>query len=479
MKQNMPVTPFSTWMTGGASLLRERIRGICTPGRRPTGRIALLAMLAVCLASVNLVACQSRLAPLDRYRSQVKSASSIRVDMPVYSDLAFPEPISEEDLLDRARSMLEQAEPAGDLSGEDFSQAALLSMRLALGESGTWRLSQGENVCWLAEGGENLLDPFEPIGVLPEEAMETMKQLAATQLSRRQGETVSENVAPSSEDPGEEDPAFRQLLLEYYRDILENRDVVWNDRQLLSVPEGTMALGPAEYLGSMNLNDGETECLYRLKMCEVQADGSTVAWEDNLVALARDPEGGFLRADGNKLPDLVEEPLEDTIRRTVWGISSLDMALFQDGSPEVLGCGKGVTGFEEQTVPLEESGPVYAEGDAWVRQTRPGLEITGYYAAATGKLVPYIMDVTGTEFATWRGIRVGDSRETVKQVYPEAQGLDGPTGRPDFWGIPAGDLEDADTLRVNVSGTEMAPENLLFLFEGDTLSRMIVHFTMD
>lgn len=117
--------------------------------------------------------------------------------------------------------------------------------------------------------------------------------------------------------------------------------------------------------------------------------------------------------------------------------------------------------------------PNYGEGSYWATLFWEGLSAVCHYYGPEDTYWPCIIDVTRTDLCTPRGIRVGDSRAAVQNAYPELEDITGPNGTVVLWGL---DLEGADALMYDVADRL---EALLFFFEGDTLSRMVLHYTMD
>ena len=158
-----------------------------------------------------------------------------------------------------------------------------------------------------------------------------------------------------------------------------------------------------------------------------------------------------------------------------------ELALYRNGAIDPPGIGdpflvdyfSSVIFNEEPEIQIHSGWePVYQEGDSWSTLTWDGLSAICYFSSKEGSYAPYVIDTTRDDLLTYRGIRVGDTRRAVLEAYPELEEASDFT----FWGV---ETEGQDMLWYNLDGSEPAPEALLFFFQGDKVSRIVLHFTMD
>lgn len=130
-------------------------------------------------------------------------------------------------------------------------------------------------------------------------------------------------------------------------------------------------------------------------------------------------------------------------------ISALDFAYYQEPEIEIL------EGWE----------PVYQDGDYWARYQLDGMTILCYHSG--GSAYPYTIESTHPDLFTYRGIRPGDSRDMVRQLYPELYDTD-------YWGMYPG--EDYLWYCDSEEGWGSA---ILFFFENGKVSRIVLNNLFD
>ena len=106
--------------------------------------------------------------------------------------------------------------------------------------------------------------------------------------------------------------------------------------------------------------------------------------------------------------------------------------------------------------------PIHYEGDYWAVHRWNGVEAICYHRAVDDGYSVNTFDTTRTDLRTYRGICVGDSRETVKAAYPELKS-------GDYWGKYPG--EDYQWYCASV--IDLGPA-LIFFFENDIVSRIVL-----
>lgn len=117
-----------------------------------------------------------------------------------------------------------------------------------------------------------------------------------------------------------------------------------------------------------------------------------------------------------------DEPLKDFILRLAWGLMDAEVSLALDGSPRLMGPGGEMSYIFPGEVPavtvLEGWEPIYYEGDAWRSYEYKDLTALCYHSAAEDKTTINRIEASRADVSTYRGVRVGDSREAVLAAYP-------------------------------------------------------------
>ena len=153
-------------------------------------------------------------------------------------------------------------------------------------------------------------------------------------------------------------------------------------------------------------------------------------------------------------------------------LHDLDAALWRDGGNGPVGLGDWQNVFDPQqdgepTVErLEGWEPVYNPGDYWDRWSLEGFSALRYHNQGEGTVNVYSLETTRTDLVTYRGIRVGDSREAVQSAYPELR-------REDYWSLYSPAEEDFLWCCADPSPSDLGPA-ILFFFEDDRVSRIVL-----
>ena len=162
------------------------------------------------------------------------------------------------------------------------------------------------------------------------------------------------------------------------------------------------------------------------------------------------------------------QTVEEVILEKVYGLSDLEVSLWREGYPWPVGPGSEIHIYREaydgpETVEVQEGwDPIYYEGDYWAIHRWNGVEALCYHRAADGGYGVNTFDTTRTDLRTYRGIRVGDNRESVKAAYPELKS-------GDYWGKYPGE----DYLWYCASDMDWGPA-LIFFFENDIVCRIVL-----
>lgn len=115
--------------------------------------------------------------------------------------------------------------------------------------------------------------------------------------------------------------------------------------------------------------------------------------------------------------------LSDVIFETAWGLMDIEVSLSIDGYPQRIGPGSSANFHfadgEAAMAVLADREPIYAEEDEWRSYTVQDFEALCYYGAAEDRETINRIVTSRSDVETYRGIRVGDSREKVLKAYPE------------------------------------------------------------
>lgn len=279
-------------------------------------------------------------------------------------------------------------------------------------------------------------------------------------------------------------PELYTLLNDYYRDHYPNDIWYWGVDTPDQPKEGDIQLGPVAYLGS-GYAGTQLASVYTVGIRHYREE---YGWQDGYASTFVLVRGGDGTLAGAIHADIPTEGLaaEDIVFRVLHDVFEPELALYRDGYPYPLGLLSRnfvnyttdyILNTEPQIEIHRDWEPTYGENEYWAMLSWDGLSAVCYYSGTRDTYSPHMIDVTRADLYTPRGIHVGDSRAAVRDAYPELEDITGPNGTVVLWGT--GDLEGADALMYNVTGVDYGPEVLLFFFEGDTLSRMVLHYTFD
>ena len=164
--------------------------------------------------------------------------------------------------------------------------------------------------------------------------------------------------------------------------------------------------------------------------------------------------------------DSAIQGVKDTIRQAIWGLDEFEVSLYREGYPIPLGLGNWVELFPEAEPEVEVQEGYYFDdpGDRFVHWSVDGLTAQRYYSAAGDRYHLFALDTTRSDLYTPRGIRVGSTREQVREAYPTAKVTDG-------WWKYAGE----DILLYDPDPTGEGRVWLLFLFDGDVVKQITLY----
>ena len=236
-------------------------------------------------------------------------------------------------------------------------------------------------------------------------------------------------------------------------------------------------LGPVEYLGSgyVGTRLGSAYTVERRSYREESG-----GWTEPVIdafAIERQEDGAFgsvvrvvSYTEGLTAEDIVFRAFHDLFRP--------ELVLYQEDNPYPLGAwsthfvdyaANYVLNSEPRIEVREDQEPFYGENDYWATLSWDGLSAVCYFDSTRGVYLPSIIDVTRADLYTSQGVRVGDSRAAVREAYPELEDVTAPDSVFALWGL---DLEGADALMYKCNFNDV----LLFFFEGDTVSRMVLFY---
>lgn len=207
--------------------------------------------------------------------------------------------------------------------------------------------------------------------------------------------------------------------------------------------------------------------------------GDGAAWSDWLAApvtggadlFRRNPDYHPMTEEGHLLPQWLYQGrlILDPQAQSDAPVVSDEFSLGENFSRIRLGDPTSLTEFayyqEAETEILEGWEPVYQEGDYWAYHRWEGLTILCYHSGGT--VYPYTIESTRPDLFSYRGVKIGDSRDTVRQLYPELYDTD-------YWGMYPG--EDYLWYCGNPDGWGNA---ILFFFDHDQVSRIVLNNMFD
>lgn len=285
---------------------------------------------------------------------------------------------------------------------------------------------------------------------------------------------------PSTLPSGIDTIEFYTALNGYYQAYYPGGGWYWGIDMPDQPQQWDVLLGPVEYLGS-GYAGTRLGSAYTVERRSYREESG--GWTEPVIdafAIERREDGAF----GSVVPAIrYTEGLtgEDVVFRAFHNLFCPELTLYQEDNPYPLGvwsthfadyAADYVLNTPPQIEIHRDWEPVYGENDYWATLSWDGLSAVCYCDGTEGAYLPAMIDVTRADLYTPQGVRVGDSRAAVREAYPELEEITGPNGTVVLWGL---DLEGADALMYDCSFSEA----LLFFFEGDALSRMVLHYTFD
>ena len=188
----------STTMTGGKKTVQRRITQLV---KQPeTKKTALfLAAAALALAAVFVFAGQSdQQAAWRRFQNAAASAAAICYGPPTFSSQFWPADITDADLLEEARSLLLDAQPASRSPDADWNQAVLHASSLILmpelNEAYDYFLVPFQGDTYILTPAQWDAEAYTPVAVLEDQnVISALEDLTRTQYERNQEQTELES----------------------------------------------------------------------------------------------------------------------------------------------------------------------------------------------------------------------------------------------------------------------------------------------
>ena len=188
----------STTMTEGKKTVQRRITQLV---KQPeTKKTALfLAAAALALAAVFVFAGQSdQQAAWRRFQNAAASAAAICYGPPTFSSQFWPADITDADLLEEARSLLLDAQPASRSPDADWNQAVLHASSLILmpelNEAYDYFLVPFQGDTYILTPAQWDAEAYTPVAVLEDQnVISALEDLTRTQYERNQEQTESES----------------------------------------------------------------------------------------------------------------------------------------------------------------------------------------------------------------------------------------------------------------------------------------------
>ena len=213
---------------------------------------------------------------------------------------------------------------------------------------------------------------------------------------------------------------------------------------------------------------------YRLYETSVQAYELAYTWSGNAEPISGRYAFFEVSQDGApvrllEVRELGENSLEEAALSVGWRVNDVEYTISRDGYPGYYGlggyglglAGDNIANYKDEVWP--EGEPIYSEGSYYGVVSMDGLTYTYYFdadeAGEDDLQARHIitLSTTRTDMETYRGARVGMSREGVLERYPQLR-------EPPLWSY------EGDYLWL---GSELGFGNLLLLyFEDDMVARI-------
>lgn len=145
-------------------------------------------------------------------------------------------------------------------------------------------------------------------------------------------------------------------------------------------------------------------------------------YEPNYIVLSR---SGYDNSWGDVIGQTYNidssKDIEEIILEVAYKLHDIEASLSLDGYPQLVGPFSAPNFFnvEPKFKILEGWEPIYRDGDYWVQYYYNNLTATCYYNSEEERSIVNRIKTTRVDVSTYRGIRIGSTRDEVLKVYPE------------------------------------------------------------
>ena len=366
-------------------------------------------------------------------------------------------------LADQYDPQLKQENPAADLCiqnqqvegfrmGADGKVLFYLTARIDdRDDSVQDAVSGGDHLYIWSSGVFTRYDEEQPL--VPEEECAAFDPPLYWQRQKESGGTLTEEE--------------RALIRDYYAASYDPVYLPGEDGSWTSDQYG-LRLTDIQYMGSTPLYETEGVVFWVVK--QTAPDGQPDSEHPYYIVLQRNAAGSYYGVLG-ECPAYALHPgraaltPEQAALQVCYKLDDLEVSLWRDVYPGGVGPGASLTFSCLDTGHIETTQrpdlePIYQPGDYWCQADgqRPTGSFTAqcYHSAADNRDVIRSLRTDMTDLSTYRGVRVGDSREQVQDLYPEAHS-------GDFWGL----YPDEDYLWYSAwDGDPAYGPAILFFFDG-------------
>ena len=232
------------------------------------------------------------------------------------------------------------------------------------------------------------------------------------------------------------------LLVDFFETVYHANRAYFLGEEPGEPQEGDTRIDSVRFLGSEVTFETTGEAylvrssIYNTRMESTVSQPITDWWpveQDRYLVLGRAMDGELEEVRGDRLD--MREGVKRMIQEESYGVDDWEVTLWHDANPypQPLAVGRWdeialSLVREEPTIEhLEGWEPIYWEGDFWEQYTIDDLSVLRYYNSRESTYVANTVELARDDFHTQRGIRIGDTRETVEAAYPELKS-------GDYWG---------------------------------------------
>jgi len=444
-----PITPFSTHLSGSTKETELRLRSIFQwrKGRPPLAALILVVVLA--LGCGSLVSCQGQ----DDVLHLGLDARILEIDPE--NSVLYVEGLGDDAGIFGSRCAL-------DCAGAD-----LLHVNYETDELTTLDFSQ-------FQVGDTVI-----VGLYDSQRADAENGTA--QVESVQLGTQRPLQIPTAEQP--QPPSVpedaKALILDYLQETWPLHPIYYLREEPGQPQEGDMRIDGVYYVEDAVTYEtlGTAFRVERSGYHTWHSSDPGPSWQEDdsfiYVILGRDVLGDYYEVRGFEAPS-ANKSVQQIILEHSFDLMDLEVSLWRDGCPWPAGPGSQIHFFRDaydgkgQVEILEGWEPVYWPGAYWTEQSWEGFSARCYHVGEEpgqedpDAYVVYSIDTIRTDLRTYRGIRVGDTREQVMEAYPELHNTH-------YWHDHAPDFPGQDYLWYCINSEGFGPA-ILFFFENDVVS---------